>query len=169
MSKDLVVPLASMYDPVELKKVLDLGLEYILKEKKQYKMNYWYSNLIIVCSLVCSILGVLVWYFPIKWPDSYWFVVAIILIYVIVDGGLTIVMWITHKGFVVQTVTPFMAFYSEMKKYTPIYELTMKKENDFKVSIEIPVNKVIDVEGKLKVNLYEKYVDELMKKKPKQN
>ena len=157
----LVIPKVSMYSQSELKKVLDTGMETLMKEEYQYKMNYWYSNTLIVCGAICSILGALAWYYPIPWPESYWHIVALIIIYCIIDGYLTYIMWYKHKDFTCEVKDPQMAFYGEMVKYSPIYKLRLKrgtKEN----SIQIPVNEVFDENGKLVLNQLKKFVDELI-------
>ncbi|KAL7718852.1 Signal peptidase complex subunit 2 [Entamoeba marina] len=164
---NLTIPKASMYNPVELKKVLDLSLEHVLKNQYKKTMNYWFSNTIILCSFICSILGVVAWYFTsifnIPWPESYWFIVAIVIGYVIVDGFLTIMMWFTHKGYVLETKEPKAAFYSEMVKYTPYYKLTIIHQGK-KEMIDIAVNKVINTEGKVLINKFSTEVDNLLKK-----
>lgn len=161
----LVIPKVSMYSQTELKKVLDTGLETLMKEEYKYTIDYWYSNLLIVCGAICSVLGVLAWYHPLPWPKSYWHIVVIIVIYVLVDGYLTYVMWYRHKNFSCCIKSPMkMTFYGEMKKYSNIFNLKVimdDKEN----SIDIEVNKVFDENGKLNLVEYKKFVDEVLNMK----
>ncbi|EMS13503.1 hypothetical protein KM1_329600 [Entamoeba histolytica HM-3:IMSS] len=157
----LTVPKVSLYNPVELKKVLDLGLEEILKTQLKYDIDYWYSNTIIVCSVICSFLGALAWWYPKPWPESYWHIVAIIIIYIIVDGYLTYIMWFKHSGFAVAIKKPKIEFYSAMISYTPYFQIIMRKDKK-EYSIEIEVNKVFDSEGKLLLPLYQGYVEKLI-------
>ncbi|EDR27401.1 hypothetical protein EDI_091030 [Entamoeba dispar SAW760] len=157
----LAVPKVSLYNPVELKKVLDLGLEEILKSQLKYDIDYWYSNTIIICSIICSLLGALAWWYPKPWPESYWHIVSIIVIYIIVDGYLTYIMWFRHKGFAVAIKKPKAIFYSAMIPYTPYFKLTMCK-NQKEHNIEIEVNKVFDSDGKLLLPLYQGYVEKLL-------
>ncbi|ELP94433.1 hypothetical protein EIN_047160 [Entamoeba invadens IP1] len=166
MSTDkFVVPKVAMYNPVELKKILDLGLEEILKTDYKFSLDFWYSNTVIVCSFICSILGALAWYYPIPWPQSYWHIFAIIVIYIVVDGYLTYIMWYKHKGFVAQTLPkdkkPSMAFYSEMAKYSPLFVIT-KVADGKKSEVSFEVNKVFNEEGKLLFDLYGAYIQKLV-------
>ena len=159
----LVIPKVSMYSQTELKKVLDTGLETMMKEDYKYPINYWYSNLLIVCGAICSILGVLAWYHPLPWPKSYWHIVAIIIIYVVVDGYLTYIMWFKHKNFSCCVKDPKLTFYGEMVKYTEIYRLRVEGEKTN--SIDIKVNEVFDSNGKLVMEKYKQFVDELLSMK----
>ena len=158
---NLVVPPAQMYNPVELKKVLDLGLEDVLSRVYKYEINNRFSNTVILCSFVCAALGVLAWYFPKPWPESYWYLVAIVVVYVLVDGYLTVKMWFTEKGFAVETRNPDIRFYSEMVRYTPTYLLRMKRGGEER-SVEISVDKVFDTEGNLLLPAYEQYISTLV-------
>ena len=162
MGKDkLVIPKVSMYSQTELKKVLDTGLEELMKEEYKYPINYKYSNILIVCGLICSILGALAWYYPLPWPKSYWHIAAIIVIYICVDGYLTYIMWYKEKNFSCSVKDPQMTFYGEMIKYTEIFRLKVKSKEKENV-IDIKVNEVFDENGKLNMAAYKSKIDELL-------